>query len=439
MSSLTQKKGQSSTEIMVVLAVVLIVAMVSVSLLGENMDHVGGVKSSQSTAYWASQTPIAISEMSAGAGGLVLRVKNNGVYPVQITGVLGKGAEVGITDSSWIEPGGTAIISDIAYGSLNPSSTCNPTTKSSGTLAISEFGFSYITSVGTGGESVMVSKTIRADSSMPLTIECNSPDVSCGASICGPGQTCCPDEVCRETCYAECGGGYCLEGESCCEVGDSPYCYNDEGGICDICNGKCNPKDSACCKSGECGKNGATCKDGGIACYGKICDPKSQECCAGTQTCVDIGTCGGGEDECGGTCDPVHEQCCPAAGNICIPSKLTCDGCGGVCEIDEFCCKNEGSYMCLVYGSVCHDGCEGSCGYETQMCCEEGPAPQCIPKEIACDVCGGCDPSGGACCTGDAMCMPNGAPCKDGTVACFGELCPLGQVCDEGTATCVEK
>jgi hypothetical protein len=92
-----QRFGQGATEYLVLLAIVLIVALVSVALLGFFPGMASDSRIAQSQAYWRSASPIAISEVQAlaftGWGGgwtlPYLRVKNNGGYPIRITRLLG--------------------------------------------------------------------------------------------------------------------------------------------------------------------------------------------------------------------------------------------------------------------------------------------------------------------------------------------------------------
>jgi len=88
-------RAQGATEYLVLLAVVLIVALVSVALLGFFPGMASDAQITQSQMYWQSATPVAIVEMAARAddGDLVtypyLRLKNNGAYPIRITGIIG--------------------------------------------------------------------------------------------------------------------------------------------------------------------------------------------------------------------------------------------------------------------------------------------------------------------------------------------------------------
>jgi len=58
-------KGQGATEYLVLLAVVLIVALVSVALLGFFPSMASDAQITQSQMYWKSASPIAIVESGA--------------------------------------------------------------------------------------------------------------------------------------------------------------------------------------------------------------------------------------------------------------------------------------------------------------------------------------------------------------------------------------
>jgi len=90
-------RAQGATEYLVLLAVVLIVALVSVALLGFFPGMASDAQMTQSKTYWQAASPIAITEMGAVYAPdcssnpythLYLRVRNNGAYPITITKVL---------------------------------------------------------------------------------------------------------------------------------------------------------------------------------------------------------------------------------------------------------------------------------------------------------------------------------------------------------------
>jgi len=79
--SACSKHGQGATEYLVLLAVVLIVALVSVALLGFFPGMAGDAEITQSSAYWKSASPFAIIETSVSAGNS--SVNSTGTFTMQ--------------------------------------------------------------------------------------------------------------------------------------------------------------------------------------------------------------------------------------------------------------------------------------------------------------------------------------------------------------------
>jgi len=178
-------RAQGATEYLVLLAIVLIVALVSVALLGFFPGMASDAQLTQSQAYWKSASPIAIidqvtsySEGMAQSSGTTLILRNTGAYPIRITKILGgtdssiyqfkcnggggsewcggAWATKNITDYFYIAPGAdfSGSWSIYAMSSINgsagsyylyaASSKCQSLTPSSGTLVIPNFGFEYV-------------------------------------------------------------------------------------------------------------------------------------------------------------------------------------------------------------------------------------------------------------------------------------------------------
>jgi len=95
-------RGQGATEYLVLLAVVLIVALVSVALLGFFPGMAGDAQATQSKTYWASTSPISIVEWGARTGNSsgyersvpFMRIRNTGAYPITITKILADGYNI---------------------------------------------------------------------------------------------------------------------------------------------------------------------------------------------------------------------------------------------------------------------------------------------------------------------------------------------------------
>jgi len=92
-------QGQGATEYLVLLAVVLIVALVSVALLGFFPGMASDAQMTQSQAYWRGAQPVSVVESAAkyynaDTSDAYLRLKNNGAYPITITKIWGNGANI---------------------------------------------------------------------------------------------------------------------------------------------------------------------------------------------------------------------------------------------------------------------------------------------------------------------------------------------------------
>jgi len=201
--------GQGATEYLVLLAVVLIVALVSVALLGFFPGMASDAQVTQSKAYWQSASPVQITEMDArsystvaGRNSIYLRVRNAGAYPIRITKVIADNGQA--ISNIWLSTGSTAMsdyfylapgeenyfgftggwptlpasraIAAYAAGTGSSSninlyaaqSTCQNSTSSPGTLSISGFGFEYI-------EYIDGQQITKREIGKPLVVKCGPP------------------------------------------------------------------------------------------------------------------------------------------------------------------------------------------------------------------------------------------------------------------------
>jgi len=200
--------GQGATEYLVLLAVVLIVALVSVALLGFFPGMSQDAQLTQSETYWRSAQPISIVEWAAKGSGnaptgraiLYLRLRNTGAYPITITKVLAKNGtnyisqawisglnETNLSSFLSIAPGGedylgywtglptTREIDFFPDGSCSDpyklcgaDNLCYPNV-SYGTFVVRDFGFEYTEKIE--GQSV----TKRQVGAKPVMIRCSPP------------------------------------------------------------------------------------------------------------------------------------------------------------------------------------------------------------------------------------------------------------------------
>ena len=180
-------KAQGATEYLVLLAVVLIVALVSVALLGFFPGMASDAQETQSKTYWQSASPLALVELHARVyqpnevlSAPYFRVRNTGAYPIRITRMLGANASisqcgnlngsaiVNMSDISYLAPGeelnfGNAYRLNASIESRNfhiqsldsstvfgghvlkaASTNCRNSTMDPGTLVVKSFGFEYI-------------------------------------------------------------------------------------------------------------------------------------------------------------------------------------------------------------------------------------------------------------------------------------------------------
>ena len=91
LSKLNAKRGQVSTEYLVIIGVVLVIALVVVFLLTRSTNLAGGAVDSQSKNYWSSQAPFSVSNYRASDTSLDLVMKNNDADQLTLTGVSGTG------------------------------------------------------------------------------------------------------------------------------------------------------------------------------------------------------------------------------------------------------------------------------------------------------------------------------------------------------------
>jgi len=184
-----QLRAQGATEYLVLLAVVLTVALVSVALLGFFPGMASDAQITQSQAYWQSATPISILESAAkystdsGYIRPYMRIRNSGAYPIRLTAIIGAdggsttqiyirtecglvpvAGNYNISDYYYMAPGeekyfsrGAAMFgtgcaqhfyprTDSSTGAYvgGASSVCQNSSDSPGTLDFKTFGFEYI-------------------------------------------------------------------------------------------------------------------------------------------------------------------------------------------------------------------------------------------------------------------------------------------------------
>ena len=94
------KKGQVSTEYLVILAIVLVVALVVVYLVGGFAGMGAGTMETQSMQAWGTAAPLAITSWKQTGTSLQLEIQNNDVDALKVTGLAMDGAIVALNPSN---------------------------------------------------------------------------------------------------------------------------------------------------------------------------------------------------------------------------------------------------------------------------------------------------------------------------------------------------
>ena len=109
------RKGQGTTEYLIILAIVIVIALVVVGVLGGFPSLGAGVSQGQSVAYWGSVSPLAVIEWSvpeSGTGSLVFQ--NQTANSITLTDVNWNSTNVDITDVT-IGPGSTSTATSTSF------------------------------------------------------------------------------------------------------------------------------------------------------------------------------------------------------------------------------------------------------------------------------------------------------------------------------------
>ncbi len=108
-------RGQGTTEYLIILAIVIVIALVVVGVLGVFPSFGTGVSEAASKAYWGGTQPLALIEWGipvSGTGSLVFQNLTSGT--ITITDVNWSGSQIDVTDAT-ISAGGKATVSSTSF------------------------------------------------------------------------------------------------------------------------------------------------------------------------------------------------------------------------------------------------------------------------------------------------------------------------------------
>ena len=94
-------KGQGTTEYLIILAVVIVVALVVVGVMGWFPGLATGITESQSKAYWKSASPIAITDwkITETATDATFSLQNLSTDKINVTEITVDGTAIDLTDT----------------------------------------------------------------------------------------------------------------------------------------------------------------------------------------------------------------------------------------------------------------------------------------------------------------------------------------------------
>lgn len=108
-SAVNPMKGQGSTEYLVILAVVLIVALVVIGLLGEMTGFGMEGLRQQSENYWQGASPFSIVTIKVQGDNVDMEVKNQRTQRLNLTAIYFDGESLGV-GSHYFAPGETKLL-----------------------------------------------------------------------------------------------------------------------------------------------------------------------------------------------------------------------------------------------------------------------------------------------------------------------------------------
>lgn len=114
MINVKKGRGQGTTEYLIILAIVIVIALVVVGVLGGFPSLGAGVSEGTSKTYWTGTSPLAITESSISTSTGTLVIKNMTAGTIVLDDVNYNGTMAGLTDVT-IGAGGTTNVTDTDF------------------------------------------------------------------------------------------------------------------------------------------------------------------------------------------------------------------------------------------------------------------------------------------------------------------------------------
>jgi uncharacterized protein (UPF0333 family) len=104
-------KGQGTTEYLIILAVIIVIALVVAGVMGWFPGMSSGIGESQSKAYWSTTSPIAIDNWKIASTGAMFTLKNVGTNKLIVTDMNVNGVVLNLADIT-LTAGSTATTTE---------------------------------------------------------------------------------------------------------------------------------------------------------------------------------------------------------------------------------------------------------------------------------------------------------------------------------------
>lgn len=110
------KKGQGSTEYLVILAVVLVVALIVIGLLGQFTEFGSTTLEQQSKSYWLAATPFSFVSWKINSTEVKVEIQNREAQLLNLTDVKFDGTTINATAGGMLfAPGENKILTSLGY------------------------------------------------------------------------------------------------------------------------------------------------------------------------------------------------------------------------------------------------------------------------------------------------------------------------------------
>ncbi len=495
---LQSMRATSTTEYVIILAVVLIIGIIAASLLGFFPGWGASAGEDAGRAKWAQQQPFAVIDSKAKPAGLDLVMQNNAADTARLRKVVVKPIgkdEKYATDANIVFEAGRRMTIGVNTPEGMPSGT--------------QFGLEYCYTSADGID------TCGGDYGTPIPCaDCDIPLCTIAGETCADNAECC-SSLCdgSQCCIAN--GDFCSDSSQCCSQGascnerpdgfGSVCCLGGIGAQCEMPSDCCQTAESseplACAQIGSQGPTACCMPDGASGCNGvnlnccsNFCDGNTcmqpipicgDEICNGEE---DYETC---QDDCGCLSQGMATQnpalCCPditfffngycriESGSCNFPNECLSNDCteenqcstvcsqvGGHCLSATDCCGENActGNTCMLGMGGCSgigDYCATNANPDNGGCCQgyvcdiNTPRYTCRCSENA-EQCDSGNPDNGGCCANGYCstfinpgfcriinCVAPGGLCEVNAECCPGGRCDNNHCCYEEGMDCADS